>query len=44
MKTRLTLQLPASAAKKLIEGYRRKDPALMKILEEFKVLKVRKRR
>lgn len=36
-KTILRLELPAEAAKKLLEGFKNKDPQLMKILEEFKI-------
>ncbi len=43
MPTVLTLQLPAKAAERLIEGYRRRDPRLMAVLERWGVLEVRLR-
>jgi len=41
MPTVLTLELPATAAERLIEGYRRRDPRLLKILEDLGVLEIR---
>ena len=43
MPTVLTLQLPDKAAERLIEGYRRRDPRLMAMLERWGVLEVRLR-
>ena len=40
MATRLTLELPESAVKRLMDGYRAGDPILMAILKEFGVVAI----
>lgn len=41
MPTLLTLALPQDAFEKLMDGYHRRDPELLKILKEFGVLEIR---
>ena len=40
MATRLTLEIPAHALEKLMDGYRKRDPRLMDLLKEFNVLAI----
>ncbi len=41
MPTMLTLSLPPDAFERLMDGYRRRDPALMTMLKEFGVLEIK---
>ena len=41
MPTLWTLALPPEAVEKLMDGYRRHDPELLKVLKEFRVLEIR---
>lgn len=40
MPTRMTIEMPAHAVEKLMDGYRRRDPLLMALLNEFHVLAI----
>ena len=40
MSTKITLELPAGAAEKLVEGFRTGDPKLKKLLKEFKITSI----
>lgn len=41
MPTLLTLTLPPEALERLMDGYRRRDPELLKMLEDLGVLEIR---
>ena len=41
MATRLTLELPEAALKRLMDGYRSGDPILMAMLKEFEVVAIK---
>jgi ABC-type uncharacterized transport system ATPase subunit len=36
----MTIEMPAHAVEKLMDGYRRRDPLLMALLNEFHVLAI----
>jgi hypothetical protein len=41
MQTRLTVEMPESAIRRLLDGYRQGDPALMHILKKFKIIGIK---